>query len=68
MRPGMVLAKEPSFRDLLRGLGPSVKVERLAGEMVRRAVEGEAGKMEGKAEKNGIGGFLVENGDIISAR
>ncbi|KAI4248291.1 MAG: hypothetical protein L6R42_009324, partial [Xanthoria sp. 1 TBL-2021] len=67
MRPGMVLAKEPNFRDLVRGLGPSVKVERLAGEMVRRAVDGEAGKMEGKAEKNGVGGFLVENGAIISA-
>ncbi|KAL8993111.1 MAG: hypothetical protein Q9169_006591 [Polycauliona sp. 2 TL-2023] len=50
MRPGMVLAKETSLRDMVRGLGPSVGVEKLAGEMVKRA--------------EGGGGQLVENWEI----
>lgn len=40
MRPGLVLAKETSFRDLIRGMGPSVRVDRLAGLMVKTALNG----------------------------
>lgn len=40
MRPGLVLAKESNFRDMIRGMGPSVRVDRLAGLMVKTAVEG----------------------------
>ena len=47
----MVLARETSLRDVVRGLGPSVGVKRLAREMIKRAVDG------GEAE-------LVENSEI----
>ncbi|KAI4234993.1 MAG: hypothetical protein LQ349_003445 [Xanthoria aureola] len=71
MRPGMVLAKESSLRDLVRGLGPSVKVDKLAAEMVRRVVNGEGGKRkgggEGKDDTDEMTGFVVENGEILSA-
>ena len=40
MRPGLVLAKETSFRDLIRGMAPSVRVDRLAGLMVKTALNG----------------------------
>lgn len=72
MRPGMVLAKESSLRDLVRGLGPSVKVDKLAAEMVRRVVNGEGGKRkgvgEGKDDREDMTRFVVENGEILSAK
>lgn len=40
MRPGFVLAKQANLRDVVRGLGPSVRVDVLAGAMVRAAMEG----------------------------
>lgn len=64
MRPGLVLAKEPSFRDVIRGLGPSVRVEKLAGAMVSVALE----RLESKSAIEGAvvedGGWIFENGDI----
>ncbi|KAL8773560.1 MAG: hypothetical protein Q9209_001665 [Squamulea sp. 1 TL-2023] len=39
-RPGLVLAKETNFRDMVRGLGPSVSVDKLAGAMINKALEG----------------------------
>lgn len=78
MRPGMVLAKEPNLRDLVRGLGPSVKVDKLAAEMVRRVVNGGGrgtkrkgegeGKGQGKDDSEAMTGFVVENGEILSAK
>ncbi|KAL9637101.1 MAG: hypothetical protein Q9164_002408 [Protoblastenia rupestris] len=40
MRPGLVLAKETSLRDLIRSLGPSIRVDKLASVMVRAALSG----------------------------
>lgn len=54
MRPGLVLAKETSLRDLIRGLAPSVAVDKLAGVMVKKAVE------------EGNGNEVLENKDINS--
>lgn len=40
MRPAMVLSREVSFRSLVFSLGPSVKVDTLAGNMVELALKG----------------------------
>ena len=40
MRPGLVLAKETNFKDLIRSMAPSVRVDRLAGLMVKTALDG----------------------------
>lgn len=40
VRPGMVLARQANLRDMIRGLGPSVRVDTLAGMMLRTALEG----------------------------
>ncbi|KAI4278463.1 MAG: hypothetical protein L6R38_005246 [Xanthoria sp. 2 TBL-2021] len=53
LRPGLVLAKERNFVDVVKGLGPSVRVDRLAGAMILRAL-------------SGGGRQVVENGEIGS--
>ena len=40
MRPGFVLAKETNLRDLVRGLGPSIRVDKLASMMVTATLNG----------------------------
>ena len=57
MRPGFVLAKGTNLMDLLKGLGPSVALDQLAGVMVQKAIEEGGGRNE-----NGV----LENGDIKS--
>ncbi|KAL8731529.1 MAG: hypothetical protein Q9166_003375 [cf. Caloplaca sp. 2 TL-2023] len=39
-RPGLVLAKETSLRDMVRGLGPSIRVDKLAGAMIEKGLSG----------------------------
>lgn len=41
----MVLKRDANIRDLVRGLGPSVKVDMLANVMVKTALEGYGGKI-----------------------
>lgn len=48
-----MLAKERNFVDVVKGLGPSVRVDRLAGAMILRAL-------------SGGGRQVVENGEIGS--
>ncbi|RFU26302.1 hypothetical protein B7463_g10032, partial [Scytalidium lignicola] len=55
MRPGFVLAKETNFRDLIRGLGPSTRVDTLATAMIRTALDGSKYQ-------------IVENPDIAKIR
>jgi hypothetical protein len=40
MRPGFVLAKEQSIKDIVRGLGPSVRVDVLAQVMIALLLNG----------------------------
>ena len=40
MRPGFVLAKETTLKDLVRGMGPSVRVDVLATAMLRVTQKG----------------------------
>ena len=40
MRPGMVSGKEVGLLEMVKRLGSSVKVDKLAGAMVRIALEG----------------------------
>ena len=51
MRPGMVLGKEMGLLDMVKGLAPSVEVEKLAGAMVRVALDG-------------VGKQIIENSEI----
>ncbi|CAL8574940.1 hypothetical protein XPA_000886 [Xanthoria parietina] len=53
MRPGLVLAKERNLVDMVKGLGPSVRVDKLAGAMIAKALDGG-------------GSQIVENGEIES--
>ncbi|KAL9610211.1 MAG: hypothetical protein Q9204_009095, partial [Flavoplaca sp. TL-2023a] len=50
MRPGTVLGKEMGLLNMVKGLGPSVKVDKLAGAMVRIALDGVGKQIIEKSE------------------
>lgn len=52
MRPGLVLAKERNLVDIVKGLGPNVRVDKLAGAVITRALDGSRSP-------------IVENSEIV---
>ena len=55
MRPGFVLAKETTVKDLVRGMGPSVKVDVLAAAMLAVARKGNETLIVENATLNQLG-------------